>query len=65
VARRTQLQSGPSVGAALIANGKTYEAFIYKGANHGFHHDCTPRYDEAMVNLAWDRTLAFFAKTLV
>jgi carboxymethylenebutenolidase len=45
---------------ALKANGKTYQKFIYEGANHGFHNDTTPRYDEAAAKLAWTRTLAFF-----
>jgi len=50
--------------AALKANNKTYEEFEYKGAQHGFHNDTTPRYDEAAAKLAWDRTLAFFNKNL-
>jgi len=50
--------------AALKANGKTYEKFEYKGAQHGFHNDTTPRYDEAAATQAWDRTLAFFNKNL-
>jgi len=50
--------------AALKANGKTYEKFEYKGAQHGFHNDTTPRYDEASAKLAWDRSLAFFNKNL-
>jgi carboxymethylenebutenolidase len=54
----------PAYEAALKANGKTYEAYIYEGANHGFHNDSTPRYDEAMANLSWDRTLAHFRKYL-
>lgn len=54
----------PAYEAALKEHGKTYEAFIYENANHGFHNDSTPRYDEAMANLAWDRTLAFFARVL-
>ena len=32
--------------AALKANNKKYEVFIYEGAQHGFHNDTTPRYDE-------------------
>jgi len=44
----------------LQANDKTYEGHIYEGANHGFHNDSTPRYDEAQANLAWDRTLGWF-----
>ncbi|MBI1358555.1 MAG: dienelactone hydrolase family protein [Acidobacteria bacterium] len=52
----------PAYEAALKANGKTYEAYFYEGANHGFHNDTTPRYDEAAAKLAWSRTLAFFKK---
>ncbi len=54
----------PDYEAALKANNKTYEAYIYEGANHGFHNDSTPRYDEAMANLSWERTLAHFRKYL-
>ena len=54
----------PPVKAALDANGKTYEAYIYEGAGHGFHNDTTPRYDEAAAKLSWDRTLAWFEKYL-
>jgi carboxymethylenebutenolidase len=50
----------PAYEAALKAAGKTYEAYIYPGVNHGFHNDSTPRYDEAAAKLAWDRTLAWF-----
>ncbi len=49
---------------ALKAAGKTYEAYVYPGANHGFHNDSTPRYDKAAAELAWDRTLAWFNKYL-
>lgn len=50
----------PDFEAALQANDKVYEAYIYEAANHGFHNDSTPRYDEAMAALAWDRTIAWF-----
>ena len=50
----------PDFEAALKANDKTYEAYIYEGANHGFHNDSTPRYDEAQAALAWERTLGWF-----
>ncbi len=50
----------PAYEAALKEHGKTYEAHIYAGANHGFHNDSTPRYDEAMADLSWDRTIAWF-----
>jgi carboxymethylenebutenolidase len=55
----------PAYEAALIANGKIFEAHIYKDANHGFHNDSTPRFDEAMADLSWERTLAHFKKYLV
>jgi len=54
----------PAYEAALKANNKKYELFIYEGAQHGFHNDTTPRYDERAAKLAWDRTLAFFNKNL-
>jgi carboxymethylenebutenolidase len=54
----------PACEAALKANGKTYEAHFYPGTSHGFHNDTTPRYDEAAAKLAWERTLAHFAKYL-
>ena len=54
----------PAYEAALKANGKTYQLFEYVGANHGFHNDTTPRYDEAAAKLAWQRTLDFFNQHL-
>jgi carboxymethylenebutenolidase len=54
----------PAYEAALKANNKKYQLFIYEGAQHGFHNDTTPRYDEAAAKLAWSRTLEFFNKTL-
>ncbi len=59
----TNINAGwPAYEAALKEQGKTYEAYIYPGANHGFHNDSTPRYDEAAAKLAWDRTIAWFKK---
>ena len=54
----------PAYQKALNAAGVTYEAHIYEGANHGFHNDSTPRYDEAAAELAWERTIAWFEKYL-
>lgn len=54
----------PAFEAALKANHVTYTAYIYEGANHGFHNDTTPRYDKAAATLAWDRTVEFFNKYL-
>ncbi|WP_114196160.1 YghX family hydrolase [Edaphovirga cremea] len=61
----TRINEGwPAYEAALKAAGKTYEAYIYPGVNHGFHNDTTPRYDEAAAKLAWDRTIKWFEKYL-
>ena len=42
----------------------THEGHVYTGANHGFHNDTTPRYDEAAAKEAWQRTLDWFNKYL-
>lgn len=55
----------PEYEAALKANNKKYQAYIYKDCNHGFHNDSTPRYDENNANLAWKRTINFFKENLV
>jgi len=61
----TRITGGwPAWEEALKANHITYTAYIYDGANHGFHNDTTPRYDEAAAKLAWSRTLDFFNKYL-
>ena len=61
----TRINGGwPAYEQALKANGVTYTAHMYEGANHGFHNDTTPRYDEAAAKLAWQRTLDFFNKYL-
>jgi len=57
-------QGIPAFEAALKANNKKYEVFVYDGAQHGFHNDTTPRYDEKAAKLAWQRTLEFFNKNL-
>ena len=61
----TRINDGwPPFEAALKANGATYTMHMYDGANHGFHNDTTPRYDEAAAKLAWQRTLDHFNKYL-
>jgi carboxymethylenebutenolidase len=61
----TRITGGwPAYEAALKANHVTYAGYVYEGANHGFHNDTTPRYDEAAAKLAWKRTLEFFDKYL-
>jgi carboxymethylenebutenolidase len=61
----TRITSGwPAFDTALTAAGVPHEGHIYKGANHGFHNDTTPRYDEAAGKEAWQRTLDWFGKYL-
>ncbi len=50
--------------AALKANEKKFESFMYEGKQHGFHNDTTPRYDAEAAQLAWGRTLEHFKKHL-
>jgi carboxymethylenebutenolidase len=61
----TRITSGwPAFDAALSAAHLPHEGYVYMGANHGFHNDTTPRYDEAAAKLAWQRTLAWLNKYL-
>ncbi len=61
----TRVNAGwPAYEAALKANNKSYEVYMYEGANHGFLNDTTPRYDQAAAALAWKRTIEFFTKKL-
>jgi carboxymethylenebutenolidase len=61
----TRITDGwPGFDAALTEAHVTHEGHIYKGANHGFHNDTTPRYDEAAAKEAWQRTLDWFNKYL-
>ncbi|GGA84623.1 dienelactone hydrolase family protein [Puia dinghuensis] len=61
----TRITEGwPAYESALKENHKEYTAYIYPGVNHGFHNDTTPRYDKAAAELAWKRTIDFFAQKL-
>jgi carboxymethylenebutenolidase len=61
----TRITSGwPAFDAALTAAKIPHEGYVYAGAQHGFHNDTTPRYDEAAAKLAWQRTLDWFNKYL-
>jgi carboxymethylenebutenolidase len=61
----TRITAGwPAYEEALKANHVTYAGYVYEGAQHGFHNDTTPRYDEPAAKLAWQRTLDFFNKYL-
>lgn len=61
----TRINEGwPAYEKALTENKIAHAAHIYEGANHGFHNDTTPRYDEKAAKLAWTRTLEWFDKYL-
>lgn len=55
----------PAYKAALEAAGKSFELHVYDGVDHAFNNDTnTARYDAKAAALAWERSLAFFAKHL-
>jgi carboxymethylenebutenolidase len=55
----------PAYEAALKGAGKTYEIYMYEGANHAFNNDTGgPRYNQQAADQAWSRTLAFLKKHL-
>jgi carboxymethylenebutenolidase len=55
----------PAFEAALKQNGKSYEVYVYEGAQHAFNNDTNAaRYDKAAADLAWGRTVAFLKKQL-
>ncbi len=61
----TRVTSGwPAFDTELTKAGVPHEGHIYKGANHGFHNDTTPRYDEVAAKEAWQHTLDWFNKYL-
>ncbi|MGD1038373.1 MAG: dienelactone hydrolase family protein [Roseiarcus sp.] len=61
----TRITDGwPAFDAALTEAHVPHEGHIYKGANHGFHNDTTPRYDEAAAKEAWQRTLDWLNRYL-
>ncbi len=56
--------SWPDFEKALQAADATYVNYGYADANHGFHNDTTPRYDQAAAQLSWKRTTEFFTQHL-
>ena len=56
--------SWPDFEKALQAADATYINYEYTDANHGFHNDTTPRYDQAAAQLSWKRTTEFFTQHL-
>jgi carboxymethylenebutenolidase len=53
----------PAFEAALKANNKQYEIYMYEGVNHAFNNDTNAaRYNKDAADLAWGRTAAFLKK---
>lgn len=49
--------------AALKASTKTYELYVYEGADHAFNNDTSAaRYNKEAADLAWSRTVAFLKR---
>lgn len=46
--------------SALKAAGVRYQRRVYENAQHAFHNETGPRYNEAAAKDAWSRTLDFF-----
>lgn len=61
----TRVNEGwPAYEVALKANNIEHTAYVYKGVNHGFHNNTTPRYNKEAADLAWKRTIDFFKEKL-
>jgi len=55
----------PAYEDALKRAATRYTLSVYPGVNHAFNNDTgAARYDKAAATLAWERTIAFFDKTL-
>jgi len=57
-------ETWPAYDAALTAAHVPHAGYVYPKANHGFHNDTTPRYDEGAAKLAWQRTLDWYERYL-
>jgi len=67
----TQLHFGEKDAGIPLADVETIrtkrpdvEIHVYPGAQHGFHCDERASYDKASADIAWPRSMAFFAKHL-
>jgi carboxymethylenebutenolidase len=54
----------PAFEEAMQASGKSYERFVYEGANHSFFNDDGQAYNVKAVRDSFVRLLTFFYKTL-
>jgi carboxymethylenebutenolidase len=67
----TQLHFGEKDAGIPLSDVETIKAkrpdvevFVYPGAQHGFHCDERASYDKASADIAWPRSMAFFAQHL-
>jgi carboxymethylenebutenolidase len=67
----TQLHFGDKDAGIPLTDVETIKAkrpdveiFVYPGAQHGFHCDERASYDKASADIAWPRSMAFFARHL-
>jgi carboxymethylenebutenolidase len=67
----TQLHFGEKDAGIPLTDVETIKAkrpdveiHVYPGAQHGFHCDERASYDKASADIAWPRSMAFFAKHL-
>lgn len=54
----------PDFEEALKEADRNFINYEYADVNHGFHNDTTPRYNKQAAELAWQRTIDFFASHL-
>ena len=54
----------PEYESALKKSNVSHEMHTYPGTQHGFHNNSTPRYKEDAAKLSWERTIAFFKRSL-
>ncbi|MDP5137865.1 dienelactone hydrolase family protein [Rheinheimera baltica] len=55
----------PAAEILLQQHKVQYSIERYTNSHHGFHNDSTARYNEAMAELAWQKTLQFFNRHLL
>ena len=67
----TQLHFGEKDAGIPLSDVETIKAkrpdvevYVYPGAQHGFHCDERASYDKTSADIAWPRSMAFFAKHL-
>jgi carboxymethylenebutenolidase len=54
----------PAIEGAMKQNGKVFEKIVYPGANHAFHNDTGPSWNEQAAYDAWGKALDWFKKYL-